>query len=144
MKQLIRYVTLTGIVRTIAAVILAQTLFFKFTAAPESVYIFSTLGVEPWGRIAAGLMELMAVILLLGNRTAWLGALLAMGLMFGAIGAHLTRLGIEVQDDKGLLFGLACTVLAASTFIAAGSPVVRGYMRRLMPEARTVERAARG
>jgi hypothetical protein len=97
-----------------AAVILAQTLFFKFTAAPESVYIFTTLGMEPWGRIGSGIAELVAVVLLLRASTAVFGAGLAVGLMGGALQAHLGKLGIEVQGDGGLLFALACTVLAAS------------------------------
>jgi hypothetical protein len=102
------------VLQIVAAAILAQTLFFKFTGAEESVYIFTTLGAEPWGRIGSGLAELLACLLLLVPATSALGALLAAGLMAGAIGAHLTRLGIEVQGDGGLLFGLAVTVLVAS------------------------------
>lgn len=98
----------------VVAAILAQTLFFKFTAAPESVYIFTTLGMEPWGRIGSGVGELVAVVLLLRASTAVFGAGLAVGLMGGALQAHLGKLGIEVQGDGGLLFGLACTVLLAS------------------------------
>jgi len=101
-----------------AAGILGQTLFFKFTAAPESVYIFSTLGLEPWGRIGSGIAELVAALLLLTPRTAWLGALLTMGLLAGAIGAHLTRLGIEVQGDSGLLFALALVSFASAAAVA--------------------------
>ena len=101
-----------------AAIILGQTLFFKFTGAPEARYIFSTLGVEPWGRYATGTLELITVILLLTPRTAALGAVLAMGLMGGAIMSHLTRLGIEVQGDGGLLFALAITTLLAATIVA--------------------------
>jgi hypothetical protein len=101
-----------------AAIILGQTLFFKFTGAPEARYIFTTLGVEPWGRYATGTLELITVILLLTPRTAALGAVLAMGLMGGAILSHLTRLGIEVQGDGGLLFGLAITTLLAATIVA--------------------------
>jgi hypothetical protein len=93
-----------------AALILLQTLFFKFTAAPESVYIFTKVGAEPWGRIGSGVIELIAAILLLTPRFVWAGALLAMGVMAGAIMSHLTILGIEVQGDKGLLFALALTV----------------------------------
>jgi hypothetical protein len=100
-----------------AAVILAQTLFFKFTGAPESRYIFSTLGIEPWGRIGTGVAELVAVVLLLYPKTSVLGAVLAIGLMGGAIMSHLTRLGIEVQGDHGLLFKLALTVLVAATIV---------------------------
>lgn len=102
-----------------AAAILGQTLFFKFTGAPESRYIFSTLGVEPWGRIGTGVLELVAVVLLLLPRTAVLGAVLAVGLMGGALMSHLTRLGIEVQGDHGLLFKLAVTVLAAALVVLA-------------------------
>jgi hypothetical protein len=100
-----------------AAVILAQTLFFKFTGALESRYIFSTLGIEPWGRIGTGVAELVAVVLLLYPKTSVLGAVLAIGLMGGAIMSHLTRLGIEVQGDHGLLFKLALTVLVAATIV---------------------------
>ena len=104
---------LTLILRLVAAAILAQTLFFKFSGAPESVHIFTTLGLEPWGRIGSGVAELVVVFLLLVPRTAALGALLGLGVMAGAIGSHLTKLGIVVQGDGGLLFGLACVVLAA-------------------------------
>jgi putative oxidoreductase len=96
--------------RTTAALILLQTLFFKFTAAPESVYIFTKVGAEPWGRIGSGVVELIAAILLLTPRFVWAGAFLALGVMAGAIISHLTLLGIEVQGDKGLLFFLAVTV----------------------------------
>ena len=96
--------------RIVAAIILLQTLFFKFTAAPESVYIFTRVGAEPWGRIGSGVVELIAAVLLLTPRFVWLGAILALGVMAGAIESHLTLLGIEVQGDKGLLFGLAVSV----------------------------------
>jgi uncharacterized membrane protein YphA (DoxX/SURF4 family) len=101
------------ILRIIAAIILLQTLFFKFTGAPESVYIFTKVGAEPWGRIGSGVVELIAAILLLTPRFSWLGSVLALGVMAGAILSHLTLLGIEVQGDKGLLFGLAITVFVA-------------------------------
>ncbi len=94
----------------VAAVILLQTLFFKFTGAPESVYIFTTLGLEPWGRIGSGIVELIASALLLFPASAAVGGLLGLGVMAGALVSHLTRLGIEVQGDGGLLFGLACLV----------------------------------
>ena len=100
-----------------SAVILGQTLFFKFTGAPESRYIFSRLGIEPWGRIGTGVLELVAVALLLYPRTPALGAVLAIGLMGGAIMSHLTRLGIEVQGDHGLLFKLAVVVLITSVVV---------------------------
>ena len=101
---------LSWILRLVAAAILLQTLFFKFTAAPESVYIFTTLGMEPWGRLGSGIAELIAAVLLLVPATRIYGALLALAVMAGAIGSHLTRLGIEVQGDGGLLFALALTV----------------------------------
>ncbi len=100
-----------------AAVILGQTLFFKFTGAAESRFIFEQLGAEPWGRIGTGVFELITVVLLLFPATAALGALLALALMTGAIMSHLTRLGIEVQGDGGLLFGLACAVAVCAGII---------------------------
>jgi uncharacterized membrane protein YphA (DoxX/SURF4 family) len=103
--------------RLVAALILFQTLYFKFGAAPESVYIFTTVGMEPWGRIGVGVAELIAVILLLLNRTAWLGAGLALGLMIGAIGMHFTLLGIEVQGDGGYLFFLAWVVALCAAYV---------------------------
>jgi uncharacterized membrane protein YphA (DoxX/SURF4 family) len=102
------------ICRIVAAVILLQTLFFKFTGAEESVYIFTKVGLEPWGRYASGVAELFAAILLLFPRTVWLGAVIAVGVMLGAIGSHLTKLGIVVKDDGGLLFALAIIVFAAA------------------------------
>ena len=101
----------------IAAVILVQTLFFKFTASEESVYIFSTLGAEPAGRIGSGVAELIASILLLIPAFAPVGALLAMGIMTGAIFSHLTVLGIEVKGDGGLLFSLAIVVFVCSAIV---------------------------
>ena len=102
------------ILRLAVAAILFQTLFFKFTGAPESVYLFETLGLEPHGRIGSGLAELVAGILLLWPGRTWYGAVLALGVITGAIGAHLTRLGIEVQGDGGTLFGMAVFVWLAS------------------------------
>jgi putative oxidoreductase len=100
-----------------AAVILGQTLFFKFAGAPESRFIFTTMGIEPWGRYATGVAELVAVILLLNPRTASVGAVLTMGLMSGALMSHFTKLGIEVQGDGGLLFGLAVTVFVLAAVV---------------------------
>ncbi len=105
---------LSWVLRIVAAVILLQTLFFKFTAAPESVYIFTKVHAEPWGRIGSGVIELIAAILLLWPRYTWLGSLLTLATATGAILSHLTLLGIEVQGDKGLLFGLAITIFVAS------------------------------
>lgn len=110
--------TLSWILRLIVAGILLQTLYFKFTGAPESRYIFETLGAEPWGRIGSGVAELIASILLLIPATAALGAVLSLALISGAIFAHLTKLGIEVQGDGGLLFYLALAVFFGSLAIA--------------------------
>lgn len=104
----------TWIARIIPALILLQTLFFKFTAAPESVYIFEQLGMEPFGRIGIGIGELIAGIALLIPAFSWLGAVLAIGLMSGAIFFHLTKLGIAVQGDGGALFAMAVIVLVFS------------------------------
>jgi uncharacterized membrane protein YphA (DoxX/SURF4 family) len=106
------------ILRLLSAVIMLQTLFFKFTAAPESVYIFTTLGMEPWGRIGIGIMELIAAVLILVPRTTAFGALLGIGLMGGAIFFHLSKLGIEVQGDGGQLFIYALLVLISSLVLA--------------------------
>ncbi|KLT71162.1 DoxX family protein [Flavobacterium sp. ABG] len=99
------------ILRIIASAILLQTLYFKFTAAPESVYIFSTLGIEPYGRIGSGIAELIVAILILIPKTTWLGALGGCGVMTGAVFSHLFVLGIEVKGDGGFLFSLALITL---------------------------------
>ena len=101
----------------VVALILFQTLFFKFTAAEESVYIFRTLGMEPWGRIGSGVAELVAVVLLLQPRTAAVGSVLSLAVISGAILSHLTKLGIVVKSDGGLLFGLAVAVFVGSAAI---------------------------
>jgi len=101
----------TWFLRFFVAVILLQTLYFKFTAAAESVYIFSKLGMEPYGRIATGIFELVAAVLILMPRTTIFGALLGLGLMIGAVVSHIFVLGIEVQNDRGTLFMLALLVL---------------------------------
>jgi len=105
---------LSWLLQVVAAAILAQTLFFKFTAADESVYIFTTLGLEPWGRVGSGIAELIACVLLLIPRTVPFGALLSLGVISGAIVSHLTKLGIVVKDDGGLLFALALLVFVCS------------------------------
>ena len=106
--------------RIIIAVILLQTLFFKFTGAEESKYIFTTLmgpELEAVGRIGSGVVEFVAAVLLLVPSKVWLGAVLSLGTISGAIFSHLTVLGIEVKDDGGLLFGLAVTVFALSAIV---------------------------
>ena len=105
------------IVKLIAVVILVQTLFFKFTGAEESVYIFTKLGIEPFGRIGSGIVELIASIFILIPRTTLLGALLGAGTMLGAIFSHLFVLGINVKNDDGELFFLAIITLLCCTIL---------------------------
>ena len=107
----------TWVLRLMAAIILLQTLFFKFTAAEESVYIFTQIGMEPVGRIGIGIMELIAALLILYPKTTPYGALLAIGLMAGAIFFHLTKLGIVVKNDGGQLFVYALIVLVSSAIL---------------------------
>jgi len=95
------------ILRIVLAVIFVQTLLFKFGGHPDSIYIFSKIGVEPYGRIGLGVLELITAILLLFPRTVWIGSVLALGIVGGAIIMHLTILGIEIRDDGGKLFFIA-------------------------------------
>jgi uncharacterized membrane protein YphA (DoxX/SURF4 family) len=105
--------------RIAITVILLQTLYFKFTGHPESVALFSKLGVEPWGRIGTGVIELIAGILILVPATALIGAALSLGLMAGAIASHLFVIGIESDNDGGQLFMLAIIVLVLSLVVLA-------------------------
>lgn len=107
----------TWALRIIAAFILLQTLFFKFSGAEESIYIFSTLGMEPWGRIGSGVLELIASVLILYPRTTFIGAALGAGLMSGAIFFHLTKLGLVVKNDGGLLFIYALLVFISCVLL---------------------------
>lgn len=103
------------VLRIVVALILIQTLRFKFTAHPDSVYIFTQAGLEPYGRIGIGVLELIAGILLLIPRTVWIGATLTLGIISGAIVMHLTKIGIQVNNDGGILF-----ITALVTFVLAG------------------------
>ncbi|MFT3908148.1 MAG: DoxX family protein [Ferruginibacter sp.] len=107
----------TWLLRLLAAIIMLQTLYFKFSASEESVYIFTTVGMEPWGRIASGIVELIASILILFPRTTWMGALLGTGVMSGAIFFHLTKLGLVVKDDGGQLFIYALLVFLSCVIL---------------------------
>lgn len=104
-------------IKLIVAGILFQTLYFKFSGAPESVYIFEQVGLGDAGRIGSGVGELIAGVLLLIPRTAWMGALMALGIIAGAIVSHLTILGIEVMGDGGTLFFLALAVFIGSLIV---------------------------
>lgn len=112
--------------RIIVAIILVQTLRFKFTGHPDSVYIFETVGLEPYGRIGIGILELIAGFLLVIPKTAWIGATLTLGIIGGAIIMHLTKLGIEVKGDGGVLFYTAIT-----TFILSG--IILYFERKKIP-----------
>ncbi len=111
MKTGMKRKKIVWLLRIVAAVILLQTLVFKFSGAEESIYIFSKLGMEPYGRIGSGIAELIAAILILMPKTTWMGAVLGSGIMIGAVFSHLFVLGIAVQGDGGLLFVLAIIVL---------------------------------
>jgi hypothetical protein len=97
----------------IAAGIMIETLFFKFTAAPESVYIFRRMGTEPWMRWVQGIWELAASLGLLLPRLRWAGGILTTGAMASAILSHMTWLGFAVQGDHGLLFSMAIVTFAS-------------------------------
>lgn len=112
-------ISISLVLALVAAVIMLQTLFYKFTAHPDSVYIFTQLGMEPYGRIGIGVMELITSILLLIPSTRPFAAVLGVGIISGAIFFHLTKLGINVNNDGGKLFGLA-----VATFICCAILVV--------------------
>ena len=121
-------------VRIVAALILLQTLYFKFTAHPESVALFTKLGVEPWGRIGTGVIELIAGIMFLIPTTAFIGAVLGIGLMAGAIFSHLTVIGIESAGDDGQLFMLAivvlvCCIITLSIHIEPGKALLHNIIK---------------
>jgi len=114
--------TISIILRLLVSIILLQSLYFKFSGHAEAVHIFSTLGVEPWGRLGLATVELLVGVGLLFNKTYIRAAFLATGLMVGAIGVHLlTPVGIAVQwdgmSDNGQLFAMAVTAFIASILI---------------------------
>lgn len=105
--------------KIIAAIIMLQTLFFKFTGAQESIDLFTKLAGEnePYLRIGTGLLELIASILLFTPKKTWLGAGLTIALMGGAIFGHLTKLGIEHNNDNGALLTSALITLIAGAIL---------------------------
>ena len=105
------------VLKLVVAIILLQTLYFKFTAHHDSVYIFSKLGIEPFGRIGSGVVELFAALLLFVNKTKWYASFAAMSTMLIAVLSHLFVLGIEVHNDGGTLFTLAIITFVCSTFL---------------------------
>lgn len=125
-------IIIAWVLRLIAAIILLQTLYFKFTASEESVYIFSTIGMEPWGRVGSGVFELIAALLILFPKTTWLGALLGIAVMSGAIFFHLTKLGLVVKNDGGQLF-----IYALSVFISCLALLII-YKNEILKFARNI------
>jgi putative oxidoreductase len=125
--------TISWILRIIVAVVLLQTLFFKFSAAPESVYIFEQVDMEPLGRIGVGVAELIASILILYPRTVRLGAAMGVMLMLGALYFHISILGIEVMDDGGTLFTMALVVFLCSLAVLF-MPIKKKPKPEFMPE----------
>jgi putative oxidoreductase len=127
------FMVLSWALRITAAVILLQTLFFKFTGAKESVYISSTLGLEPWGRIGSGIIELIASVLIVAPPTVAWGALLSIGVIGGAIASHLTKLGITLPavDDHGELFALALVVFVCSALVLVLHRQELPFLRRV-------------
>ena len=107
--------SISGILRVTVAVILIQTLYFKFSGHPESVHIFSALGIEPWGRIGLGIIELITALLILFPKTKVIGMVASLGIILGAVFSHILVLGLNVSNDGGALFTLALIVLIATT-----------------------------
>jgi hypothetical protein len=102
--------------RLLVAIILLQSLYFKFGSHEQAIHIFSTLGVEPWGRFLLGGIELVLAIAILLPTTKSIANTLTGMLMIGAVGAHLfTPLGIVVrwngQNDGGQLFIMGVAVI---------------------------------
>lgn len=109
--------TSTIILSLVITIIYLQTLYFKFSAHPDSVYIFSKLNLEPYGRIGIGILELITAILIVTPKTRIIGAILSLGVIFGAIVSHLGPLGIEVLGDGGKVFYLAVIIFVCSALL---------------------------
>lgn len=120
------------ILRLVAAGIMLQTLYFKFTAHPQSVALFTTIGLEPYGRIGIGILELIASVFILIPRTTGIGALLTVGLMSGALFFHLTTLGIQVDGDSVLFMYALITLIAALLLIAYNAQKLLAMLRLIM------------
>ncbi len=131
------------LLQVVAAVIFGQTLYFKFSGSAESIHIFTVVGMEPCGRYASGVVEAVAVVLLLIPQWAGLGALVSLGVISGALLAHLlTPLGIEVLGDGCLLFGLAVSVFLCSVgVLAIRHRELREVIRRMLSQSNATNRA---
>lgn len=115
-----------GILSIVVAFVLLQTLYFKFGASQESIWIFTQLKAEPSGRYLAGFLELIIAILILIPKTRRAGALATVVVMLGAIASHIFVLGVRVQNDKGLLFALACITLACAISVLIMRTIRKG------------------
>lgn len=119
--------------------IVGQTLFFKFSGASESIYIFSTLGIEPWGRFLLGTMELLSIILLWIPKTTLYALILILGMMSGAIASHLFILGIQIMGDGGELFILGLvTWLASAVLLFSRREEIQTLGRELLAKKHAV------
>lgn len=125
---------ISWILRLTVAIILLQTLYFKFTAHPDSVHIFSALGVEPWGRIGLGIIELITAILILVPKTKIIGMVNSLGIIVGAVASHILVLGINVSNDGGGLFTLAIVVLVATcTYLILNKNELFTLIKKIRP-----------
>ncbi|WP_425389463.1 DoxX family protein [Ekhidna sp.] len=102
--------------RLIVAIILAQTLPFKFSGSEESVWIFEQIGWEPWGRYLIASIETVSTIFLLTNYYI-IGAIISLSIISAANFLHFTKLGFIVNDDGGTLFILSIIVIFCSLWI---------------------------
>jgi uncharacterized membrane protein YphA (DoxX/SURF4 family) len=105
------------ILRLVPAIILLQTLYFKFTAHPQSVKLFTEIGMEPYGRIGTGIIELIAAILILIPRFTGYGAILGLIMMTGALYFHLTKIGIYFDGDPVLFLYALVTFISCAILI---------------------------
>lgn len=120
----------------LCTIILLETLYYKFTGHPNSIDLFTQLGIEPWGRIGTGILELIAGGLLLFRKVSFHGALLSLGLMLGAIFSHLTKLGISFNGDGGQLFYRAVVALICALAILA---LRKDDIQKFIEEAKKME-----
>jgi len=118
------------ILRLVPAIILLQTLYFKFTAQPESVQLFTRIGMEPYGRIGTGVLELIAAILILIPRYTGYGAILGLVMMTGALYFHLTKIGIFFGGDALLFIYAVVTFVCCALLIFIYKTRLESQLRR--------------
>jgi len=118
------------ILRLVPAIILLQTLYFKFTAHPESVKLFTEIGMEPYGRIGTGILELIASILILIPRFTGYGAILGLIMMTGALYFHLTKIGIYFNGDPLLFIYAVITFICCAILIFVYKKQLESKLKR--------------